>query len=242
MRFRIITYNIHKGIGGIDRRYRLERIIKTIAHYKPEIALLQEVDDGAPRSRHDCQIEILAEALGFAHHAFQRNVNLKQGHYGNAILSRYPLSQTDHIDLSVPLKKRRRALVARCKINCQGHRRTVTIANVHLGLSGIERKIQLRRLLGHPLLTHHMREAPIVVGGDFNDVWGNLGKRVLQPYGFASAGRKIRTFPSRVPMRSLDHIFVRGSLAAVRAYAGHTKLAKKASDHLPLIADLELTR
>ena len=42
MRFRIITYNIHKGIGGVDRRYRLQRIIETIAHYRPDIALLRE--------------------------------------------------------------------------------------------------------------------------------------------------------------------------------------------------------
>lgn len=111
MRFRIITYNIHKGIGGLDRRYRLERIIETIAHYTPDIVLLQEVDDGVPRSRHDRQAEVLADSLGFRHFAYQRNVHLKKGHYGNAVLSRYPLHQTGHVDLSVPMKKRRRALV-----------------------------------------------------------------------------------------------------------------------------------
>ena len=51
MRFRIVTYNIHKGIGGIDRRYRPERIAETLAHYEPDIVFMQEVDDGVPRSK-----------------------------------------------------------------------------------------------------------------------------------------------------------------------------------------------
>ncbi|MFW6170775.1 MAG: endonuclease/exonuclease/phosphatase family protein [Planctomycetota bacterium] len=242
MHLRIITYNIHKGIGGIDRRYRLERIIETIAHYAPDIALLQEVDDGVPRSRHDRQVEVLADALGFTHHVYQRNVHLKKGHYGNAILSRYPLQDTGHVDLTIPMKKRRRALVTRCVLSVDGHQRTAIVTNVHLGLAAIERRIQLRRLLSHALLTRHERHTPIVVGGDFNDVWGSLGKRVMYPAGYSSAGKMIRTFPARIPMRALDHIFVRGAVSVENAYAGHTRLAVAASDHLPLVVNVRLRR
>ncbi len=241
MRFRVISYNIHKGIGGIDRHYRLQRIVETIAHYNPDIALLQEVDDGVPRSRHHRQAEMLARQLQFPHFAFQRNVDLKMGHYGNAILSRFPLNPISHIDLTVPLKKRRRALVARCRLRWQGHWRSIIVVNVHLGLAGIERKIQLRRLLDHDLLTHHHHETPILVAGDFNDLWGNLGKRIMQPAGYTSAGRRVRTFPANIPLRPLDRIFLRGTLAADGVFAGHTRTAKQASDHLPLVADLELT-
>ena len=46
IKIRVLTYNIHKAIGGVDRRYRPERIIETIGHYQPDIVLLQEVDDG----------------------------------------------------------------------------------------------------------------------------------------------------------------------------------------------------
>ena len=56
MQFRLVTYNIHKGIGGVDRLYRPERIVETLAHYQPDIVLLQEVDDGVPRSRHHRQV------------------------------------------------------------------------------------------------------------------------------------------------------------------------------------------
>ena len=72
MIFRIVTYNIHKGIGGRDRRYRPERIIETLAHLEPAIAFLQEVDEHVPRSGYHHQAKMLAEALGMphmAHHA-----------------------------------------------------------------------------------------------------------------------------------------------------------------------------
>lgn len=77
---------------------------------------MQEVDDGVPRSRADCQVELFADALDLKHHAFQRNVKLKHGHYGNAILSRFPLTDVHDIDLTIPLKKRRQALVAHCQL------------------------------------------------------------------------------------------------------------------------------
>jgi endonuclease/exonuclease/phosphatase family metal-dependent hydrolase len=240
MKFRILSYNIHKGIGGVDRRYCPERIVETIEHYSPDIALLQEVDEGVPRSESHCQVEMMALAMGFRHHAFQRNVRLKIGHYGNAILSRFPLTQVDTVDLTVPLKKRRQALVASVSVHYQGHSRTLTLANVHLGLAGFERKSQLNRLLGHSLMSCHHKNSPILIGGDFNDVWGNLGKHIMFPAGFTSAGEAIHTFPATLPLRPLDRIFIRGAVLVHHAFAGHTRLAKQASDHLPLVVDLEL--
>ena len=57
MRFRLMTYNIHKGIGGVDRRYRPERIIEAGAHCEADIVLLQDVVDGVPRSRNHRPVE-----------------------------------------------------------------------------------------------------------------------------------------------------------------------------------------
>ena len=237
---RIVTYNMHKGIGGLDRRYRLERIIESISGYNPDLLLLQEVDDGVPRSNGDCQFELIAAALGMNHAAYQRNVRLKRGHYGNAILSRFPLNDIEHLDLSIPLKKRRRALVVHCKLMIRTHQRTLLVANLHLGLAGFERKIQLRRILQSATVQHTHRHTPTIIGGDFNDVWDTLGKRVMQPAGFASAGHHIRTFPAAFPARALDHIYYRGDLQLDHAFAGRSKVAKAASDHLPLVADFRV--
>jgi endonuclease/exonuclease/phosphatase family metal-dependent hydrolase len=240
MRFRLLTYNIHKGIGGLDRRYDLSRVVETIRYYQPDFALLQEVDDGAPRSRHDCQVDLLAEAIDLPHRAFQRNVRLRIGHYGNAMLSRFPLEEPANVDLTLRFKKRRAALICRCHLQVDGHSRSLAIANVHLGLAGFERQIQLRRLLADEHLARLHDATAVIIAGDFNDVWDNLGRRVMHPAGFQLGSGRLRTFPAAAPLRRLDRVFYRGPLSAVGAFAGHTGLARRASDHLPLIVDFEL--
>ncbi|MEZ6092418.1 MAG: endonuclease/exonuclease/phosphatase family protein [Pirellulaceae bacterium] len=241
MQFRLTTYNIHKAIGGVDRRYDPDRVVQAIEHCKPDILFLQEVDDGVPRSRHHCQVDVLADALGLPHRAYQRNVTLKVGFYGNAILSRFPLSDVQHLDLTVPMKKRRRALAAHCRLDVDGHQRTVLLMNVHLGLAGYERKIQLRRLLSWELVRRTHKETAAILAGDFNDVWGNLGKGILDVDGFVSAGGPQRTFPAFMPMRPLDRVYYRGGVTIDHGFASRTKIARQASDHLPLVADCVLT-
>ncbi|MDH3712817.1 MAG: endonuclease/exonuclease/phosphatase family protein [Gammaproteobacteria bacterium] len=239
MRFRLITYNIHKGIGGVDRRYRLERIAETLRHYEPDIIFMQEVADGMPRSRRHRQIELLGAELGLPYSAYQRNVELSEGHYGNGILSRFPLFDVSHIDLTVPPKKRRRALVAACRIRKQ-HERTLLLLNTHLGLAGFERAQQVRRILESERLKHTHRTTPVIVGGDYNDVYGTLNKRFMQPSGFLTASRQVRTFPAVMPMQTLDHIYYRGSITLHHSFPCRRQIARQASDHLPLVVDFEL--
>jgi endonuclease/exonuclease/phosphatase family metal-dependent hydrolase len=240
MRFRLLTYNIHKGIGGLDRRYDLRRIVETIRHYQPDVALLQEVDDGAKRSLHDRQVDVLAEAVELPHTAYQRNVRLRTiGHYGNAVLSRFPLVDPEDLDLTIRFKKRRCALICRVHAPVGTGHRSIAIANVHLGLAGFERQIQLRRLLACGRLCELQQQTPLIIAGDFNDVWDNLGKRVMHPAGFQLGSGHVRTFPAAAPLRRLDRVFYRGSIIATAAFAGHIGVARRASDHLPLIVDFE---
>ncbi|MEM8944730.1 MAG: endonuclease/exonuclease/phosphatase family protein [Planctomycetota bacterium] len=242
MRLRVVTYNIHKGIGGVDRKYRIERIVDTLDHINADVVCLQEVDDGVPRSRFDRQACVIAEALRLPHFAYQRNVKLKRGGYGNAILSRFSLSDVTDVDLSIPLKKRRRALMARCHARLGEHRRTILVASLHLGLAGFERQMQLRRLLKHPISAQSNPRNSIIYCGDYNDVWSSLGRRVMQPAGFRSVSRTTRTFPAALPVRPLDRIFYRGPLQSTHAFAARTSVARQASDHLPLVADFEFEK
>jgi endonuclease/exonuclease/phosphatase family metal-dependent hydrolase len=85
-----IESDFNKGTGGVDRRYRPERVIEAIAHSEPDIVFLQEVDDGVPRSRNHKQVNLIGDTLDFPHRAYQRNVALSKEHYGNAILSHFP--------------------------------------------------------------------------------------------------------------------------------------------------------
>jgi endonuclease/exonuclease/phosphatase family metal-dependent hydrolase len=241
MRLRVLTWNIHKAIGGLDRRYRPERVTEVLAHYQPDVVLLQEVDEGARRSRHERQVDVFGDALGYEHRAFAVNVTLRTGGgYGNAILSRWPLSQVENVDLTVKPKKRRSALTAQVLVSGPEHQRTVIVANAHLGLAGFERAMQLRRLLGHPAVSHHRRRTPCLVGGDFNDTWGGLGRRFLEPLGFRRAGRPLNTYPAYLPARPLDVLFVRGDLRADRTFRPRLRVAREASDHVPLIAECRI--
>ena len=216
----------------------MDRIVEVLAHCGGDVVLLQEVDDGVPRSRHERQVDLLAEALGYRHHLYQPNVRLKEGRYGNAILSRFPLEDTSHLELTIPLKKRRRALVAHARVPIDHHQRTLLIINAHLGLAGFERRMQMRRILESRVIRRTRRTTPIVLGGDMNDVWATLGDRLMRPAGFQTASWRIRTFPAAYPLRPLDWIFFRGDLALRHSFATRTRLARQASDHLPLVSDL----
>lgn len=240
MRFSVVTWNIHKGIGGVDRRYRPERVIEVLTALGPDVALLQEVSDEMPRSHFHDQAELLSEVLGMRHVEYFPQHRFSQGGYGNCILSRWPLSNVHHLDLTIGTHKKRGALQARTRVRFGAHSRTVILTNLHLGLAGTERGLQLERFLAsEPFKGLHQR-TPIVLAGDLNDLWGTLGPRFLLPDGFRRAGALTRTFPAWMPIRPLDGIFVRGDLRVRRCSAPTDPVARRASDHLPLLAELDL--
>lgn len=240
MRLRVVTWNIHKGVGGVDRRYAPERIIELLHHHAPDIALLQEVTEDMPQNRFHDQVELLSSALGMRYVAFNRQHRFSMGGYGNLILSRWPLDGIEELDLTIGWRKKRGAIQARARIRFGNRSRTVIVHNLHLGLAGSERAEQLRRFLASgPFRGIHER-TPVVLGGDLNDLWGTLGPRFLTPEGFERAGRLTNTFPAAVPLRPLDGLFVRGDVGVVHSRACSTLLARQSSDHRPLIADLEL--
>lgn len=240
MKLRILTWNIHKCIGGLDRRYDPQRTADTIAHYQPDILLLQEVDRGVKRSQGDHQVDVLGDLLGIGHRVWFPNVSVRGGGaYGNAILSRFPLEEMRNIDLTVPPKKRRSVLHAVARVHHGDHDRHIHVFNMHLGLAQYERRIQLGTFLeSHPFQGLH-HDTPVIVGGDLNDVWGNLGA-LLTPSGFRGAERAPRTFPAWGPLRALDSLYVRGRLRLHELTRGEIELARRASDHRPLIADVQL--
>jgi endonuclease/exonuclease/phosphatase family metal-dependent hydrolase len=242
MRLRIITWNIHKGIGGIDRRYALTRTIEVLRALRADLALLQEVADHLPRTKFHDQAEMLAAESGMPHMAFHPEHRFAIGGYGNAILSRWPLSNVDHVDLTVGWRKKRGILQARARVRLpHGRSRSVVIHNLHLGLAGSERGQQLERFLAsHPFARLHER-TPIIVGGDLNDLWGTLGPKHLLPRGFSRAGPLANTFPAAVPARPLDGLFVRGDVRPVRGHVARDAVTRQASDHLPLVADVVLS-
>jgi endonuclease/exonuclease/phosphatase family metal-dependent hydrolase len=240
---RVVSWNVHKCVGGLDRRYDPARTAAVIATADADIVLLQEVAQNGRRFRHDRQIDILGDALGFPHRSYFVNVRFgpHRGEYGNAILSHTPISTTENVDLTLPNRKARSVLHAELRLpTSDGHTRTLHVFNLHLGLGEAERREQLRRFLAFRVLQSIQQATPILVAGDFNDVWGTLGRRLLVPAGFSGPLRPPRTFPAWAPVRALDSLYVRGDVQVTNLERPRTRAARTASDHLPLIADLRI--
>lgn len=243
LNIRLVTWNVHKCVGGLDRRYDAARTSAVLEAQSPDVVLLQEVSQGGRWYQHERQVDVLGDALGMSHRSYFVNVKFgpKRGEYGNAILSRFPITSTDNIDLTIAGKKSRSALHAELRVPLPGGgARTLHAFNLHLGLGERERREQLRLLLASPRMTHIHRNTPIVVAGDFNDVLGSLGKRLLVPVGFRGPRRAPRTFPAWAPIRALDSLFVRGECELQSLTSARSKRSRTASDHVLLNADIQV--
>jgi endonuclease/exonuclease/phosphatase family metal-dependent hydrolase len=247
MRFRVLSYNIHRAIG-LDRRFRPDRIEAILEHHDADIVLLQEVDEGVPRSRELDLGPDLARALGYPHFAVGHNVSLRKGRYGNATLSRFPILRERNIDLQVEDKKRRGCQHTRIELPRPGLPPVrLEVFNLHLGLSARERERQVGILVHSREFTSLRRGALCMIGGDFNDWRSRLRPMFTEILDFHCAtersggrARPIRTYPAFSPRGGLDRIYYRGPLRHVRARSCRLALSRVASDHLPVIVDFEM--
>lgn len=225
---RCMTWNVHRGIGP-DGLYDFQRVVALIERHAPDVLALQELDTRGIQDLEKQPLSILSRAFGL-HAVEARTIVAPDGHYGHALLSRWPILADERLDLTVWSRE------PRCAIGgvIETPLGRVHVRSVHFGLGPLERREQVRRLCAAP--------PPIdaaVLMGDFND-WlgvGSVRARLHASYG-APAAR--RTFPSGLPLFSLDRIYARAPLATRRAWTDPD--ARRASDHLPLIADLGLAR
>jgi len=236
---RLLTYNIHKGIGT-DRRYRIERIIDVIQEQEPDLVCLQEVDRHVRRSRFHDQPAMLAHQLGVKAHLYQLNVPHRDGGYGNLILSRWPFRN----ECQVSIRHRRRKPRGAQLVVVDTAQGPLHLINWHLGLREKERRWQALHLLNHSSFLEYAH-LPTIIAGDFNDWRNTLGRHHFQNHGFQHATapiRRFRSFPSFLAVASLDKVYYRGDIDIHHAAIVRTPLARLASDHLPLILDFHLAK
>lgn len=225
MTIRVLTWNIH-GFLGQDGQFDPDRVFRIVADLKPDIAAVQEVvgpDRGVDG------FALLREAMPGAV-AIEANVNRKiRGIYGQMLLSRFPMRHGVKVDLSVVGREPRRAVDV--LLDTPGA--PMRVIATHLGLAGGERRFQVGVLCG---LVDAGPELDTVLLGDIND-WrrGGYAERRLAP--LLGGGTRHRTFPAAFPMFPLDRIWVRPVDRVLRA--GAVREAGLASDHLPLVADVE---
>ncbi len=236
---RLLTYNIHKGIGGRDRLYRLERTIEVIEQMNPDLLCLQEVARRTRRSHFDNQPELLREYFKAEGFAYQFNVELRAGGYGNLLLSRWPMASHHHVSLRFSNKKPRGAQIAVIDTP-EG---PLQLVNLHLGLAEAERRWQVAHLLTHRLLEAD-DDLPTLLAGDWNDWRNTLHGGTLSECGFVhvtAPPSRFRSFPAYLPVGSLDKVFRRGSVCVREAFVVRNRLSRLASDHLPLVVDLHVS-
>ncbi len=234
---RLLSWNIHKGIGGRDRRYSLQRIIDCIDHEHPDLVCLQEVDRLVGRSDFDDQPRLLGQSLNLQS-TFQANVPVSNGTYGNLILSRWAVGSTHRISLKRGIRKSRGAQL----IHVETPEGALHLVNTHLGLDERERHWQIDFLLDHELF-QSSSVMPTFIAGDFNDWRNTLAEQSLANHGFqqvTSPPSEYRSFPSWLPVGGLDKVFVRGEVTTERVKVVRTSLARVASDHLPIVVDFSL--
>lgn len=222
----IATYNIH-GAVGCDGRFSPARIAQVLREIDVDIVALQEVPLGGVRFPN--VLALLADELGF-HHAEAPTYDVAHRRYGNAVLSRYPIVSRRAINLSFGKREPRGALDA--DIDCHGH--PLRVVATHLGLRPAERRDQIRRLLQ----VFDTDQMPVVLLGDVNEwfVWGRPLRWLTSHFDSVPAPV---TFPSRWPLFALDRIWIRPRHRLVHVRRHASALARVASDHLPLIAQID---
>lgn len=236
---RLLSYNIHKGVGARDRQYRLYRIMEVVRRMAPDFCCLQEVTRRARRYRFDHQPQLLAQAAGLESMIFQLNVHYQTGGYGNLLLSRWPMVEHHHVSLQLARKKMRGAQLAVIETP-QGQ---LQVVNWHLGLAEKERQWQAERLLGHHLFRAR-RDVATLIAGDSNDWRNTLDDGPMARAGLTQVTRPIsryRTFPAWLPVGSLDKAFACPKIKVRRTRVLRSRLTREASDHLPLVIDFELS-
>ena len=230
---RVATYNIHSCVGT-DGRHDPERVAAVLDELDADAVGLQEVAARPDRTPVD-QFAYLARATGMAPIA-QPLVFEGGGHYGNMLLSRLGPLAARRLDLSQPAREPRGAIEARLDL---GGGRRLRFVTTHLGLSAAERARQVARLLD--VLDHEPHDGETVMAGDFNE-WSPLSPRLrrIRRWFGAAVARRPPTFPARLPVLALDRIWSSPGLPIIRLAAHRSELARRASDHLPVIADLRL--
>lgn len=239
---RVMTYNIHSCVG-MDGRVAPERVARVIAATGADVVALQEVDVGRRRTRFLHQAQRIAEALEMDCH-FHCTFAVGEGQYGHAVVSRWPLRVIRSQPLPTLLPKSlepRGALWVELDMDGQ----PVQLINTHLGLMHAERSQQLDILLGPEWLGSPECRDPIIFCGDFNagprsPVYRKLTQRLVDVQRGCPGHRPQNTFISRWPVRRIDHIFVGGPWQIEEVSVVRTELARRASDHLPLLAQLRL--
>lgn len=231
-RLRVLTYNIHHGRGG-DGKVDLARQAKVIRDARPDLVVLQEVDNQTKRTGGVDQTVTLAKLTGL-HSRFARQIDFQGGEYGQAILSRFPIDElVIHRLPGMPEREQRIAAEGRVRIGNQ----TVSIVGTHLHHRSepirVQQAAKLNELFSKP-------DHRVILAGDLNALPESKPMQLLnQQWRVLDSERPLLTFPAAKPVRQIDYVLVRPS-RRFRPVRVEVIAAAVASDHRPVLAVIDL--
>ncbi len=240
---RILTYNVHRCVG-VDGRLDVARIAGVIAALEPDIVALQELDVGRARTNGVDQAHEIARRLDMVFH-FNAALRVEEEQYGDAILTSCPerLVKAGALPGLTPTLglEPRGALWIAAEIGGI----PVQVINTHLGLAPREQQRQAAALAGPDWLRRDDCRGPTILLGDFNAtgasvVYRTLTTRLGDSRRLSPTRRATSTFPSRLPLLRIDHVFVSSQIKVLDLDAPYSPATRTASDHLPLVMDFEI--
>jgi endonuclease/exonuclease/phosphatase family metal-dependent hydrolase len=219
----VASYNIHKG-EGIDRRVDLSRIGLVLKEIDADLVGIQEV--------YLPQAEALAESLGM--HVAMGSTRIHAGlPYGNAVFTRFAIHGSYTFDLTRPTRQPRGGI----RLDLLVGGRMLHFFNVHFGLKIRERAEQVEALVREHVLSLEL-VGPRVVMGDLNEWFpGRVGRTLRREL---HGPRIRRTHPAPLPLFPLDRIYWDRDLQGEGFHVHRSRLARVASDHLPVVARLRV--
>jgi endonuclease/exonuclease/phosphatase family metal-dependent hydrolase len=226
---RLASYNVHRAIGR-DRRADPARILGVLREIDADVYALQEVE------AHDSGGDMLAwlaseiDATAIAGTTLLRH----DGRYGNGLLARCKcIVRSELVDLSWRSREPRGAISADLDF---GDGRLLKVVATHLGLRPAERREQVERLI--QLFTWHEQERGVLMG-DVNE-WFLWGRPLKELHKYFARTPAVATFPSSRPVFALDRLWTHPGAILKDLQAHVSPLARVASDHLPLVARIEI--
>ncbi len=228
-RLRVASYNVHRAVG-IDRRRDPDRVAAVIAELDADVIGLQEVDWHHDQDHKESPFEHLSHMPGYRA-VPGPNIRDHRGHYGNLLLTRAPVHQVRQVDLSESRCEPRGAI----DVDLGVHGSRLRVIVTHLGLGLRERWRQALRL--RDVILDQPQQATLLLG-DFND-W-LPGRPTLRPLlKLCGATASPPSYPSFWPFLALDHIHTCALPLPLGIRTHTSRNARRASDHLPIIADID---
>jgi endonuclease/exonuclease/phosphatase family metal-dependent hydrolase len=240
-RLRVATYNVHRCVG-IDGRRSETRIAKVIADLDLDVIGLQELDLNRRRSAGVDQAGLIAEQLGWTR-VFHPAMRVADEQYGDAILSRWPMRLRQARELPSVTTRVCPESRAAIWVEIEASSGTVQVINTHLGLGRRERFMQAQLLAGPDWLEKITADDAVILIGDFNSLPGSpvhrlLSQKLHDARTLVTPIPSLRAFPTRLPLLTVDHIFVNERVRVDKIAVARSPQTRVASDHFPVVADL----